>query len=233
MPSKRVEDAEPAIEQKQDDMRNAEKAGLSTTKPKTTFEEMLNALGDSFSDLASSDNGEDGEDKDDDEEDAAGSKLREDHEPGWVMGTISKTVQYHMERSRQTQMKVDKWTEPGWGDVADYFRERDKTYGTAELMVLAVVQPQTGDDEWSSVPTTFSEPLEMLDSVPGKLQMPRVTSRPGSSHMWLGPQKPQTHECILCLPPALMPDWSQIQQSQHVERVIFNPCISRPKLITI
>jgi len=55
---KRVEDAETAIEQKQDDMRNAEKVELTTTKPELTFEEMLNAIGDSLNDLASSDDGE-------------------------------------------------------------------------------------------------------------------------------------------------------------------------------
>ena len=69
---KRVEDAETAIKQEQDHMRNAEKAGLKTTKPETTFQEMLNAIGDSLSDLASSD----------DEEDPAGGKPSEDDEPG-------------------------------------------------------------------------------------------------------------------------------------------------------
>jgi len=48
-------------------MSDAEKAGLTTTKPETTFGEMLNAIGDSLSDLASSDDGEDGEDPNDDE----------------------------------------------------------------------------------------------------------------------------------------------------------------------
>jgi len=122
---KRVEDAETAIKQGQDDMRNAEKAGLTTTKPETTFEEMLNAIGDSLSDLARSDDEDDGEDEDDKEEDPAGGKLREDDEPGWVMGTISKTVQYRMECFRRKQMKLDKLTQCGWGDAADYFRERD------------------------------------------------------------------------------------------------------------
>jgi len=59
---KRVEHAETAIEQKQDDMRNAEKVGLTTTKPETTSEEMVKAIGDSLSDLAIADDGEDGED---------------------------------------------------------------------------------------------------------------------------------------------------------------------------
>jgi len=229
----RVEDAETAIKQEQDDMRNAEKAGLTTTKHETASWEMLNAIGDSLSDLASSEDEQDGEDKDDDEEDPAGGKLSEDDEHGWVMSTMSKTVHYRMEGFRQKQMKLDELMQPGWGDMADYIHERDKKYWTTELKVQAVVQPQTGDDAASSVRTTFSEPLETIDSVPGKLQMPQVTSRPGSSHIMLGSQKPQTHEHIPSLPPAPMPDWSQIQQSTHVEPLSFNLCISRPKIITI
>jgi len=104
---KRVEDAETAIEQVQDDMRNAETAGFTTTRPETTFEEMLNAIGDSLSDVASSDDKEDGQDDDDEEEDHAEGKLSEDDEPGREMGTICKTVQYHAERFRQKQMKLN------------------------------------------------------------------------------------------------------------------------------
>jgi len=132
-----VEDAETAIKQKQDDMRNAEKVGLTTTKPETTFEEMLNARGDSLSNLASSDIGENGEDEDDDEADPVGSKLSDDDEPGWVMGTISETEQYRKERFRQKQMKLDKLMQPGWGDAADYFCEWDRKYGKTELKVPA------------------------------------------------------------------------------------------------
>ena len=51
--------------------------------------------------------------------------------------------------------------------------------------------------------------------------------------MRLGLQKPQTHECIPSLLPAAMPDWSEFQESEHVEPVSFNPCISHRKLITI
>jgi hypothetical protein len=39
--------------------------------------------------------------------------LSEDDEPGWVMGTITKTVQQHMERFRQKQMKIDELTQTG------------------------------------------------------------------------------------------------------------------------
>ena len=51
--------------------------------------EMLDAIRDSLSDVASSDVEEDGEDNEDTEQ----GKLSEDDEPGWVMGTISKMVQ--------------------------------------------------------------------------------------------------------------------------------------------
>jgi hypothetical protein len=62
-----------------------------------TLDELLNAIGDSLSDLASSEHDEDGEDQDDDAEDTEHGKLSEDDEPGLVMGTISKTVQHRVE----------------------------------------------------------------------------------------------------------------------------------------
>jgi len=136
---KRVEGAEAAVQQEQDDIKHAEIAGLTYREPEKTFDEMLVAIGDSLSDLASSDNGVDGEDEDDEE--TGQGKLSEDDEPGWVMGTITKTVQKRMERFRQKQMKLDELTQLGWEDAADYFCERDKKYGTFELRVPAVVQP--------------------------------------------------------------------------------------------
>jgi len=57
-----VEDAETAIKQKQEDMSNVEKAGLTTREPEKTFEEMLNAIRDNLSDLASFDDDEDADD---------------------------------------------------------------------------------------------------------------------------------------------------------------------------
>ena len=123
-------------------MRNIEMAGLTTTRPETTFEEMLNTIGDNLSDLASSDNGEDGEDEDDDKEDTELGKLSEDDEPSWVIGKISQMVQHRMERFRQEQMKLDELPQPGWGNAADYFCERDLKYGMNELKVPAVVEPK-------------------------------------------------------------------------------------------
>jgi len=230
---KPVEDTETAIQQVQDGMRNAKKAEWTTTKPGITLEEMSNAIGDSLSDLACSDTGEDEQDENDDEEDPAGGKLNEDDDPGWVMGTISTTVQFRMEHFRQQQMKLDELIQPGWGDEANYFGQRDTKYGTTELNIPAVVQPQTADDAVSSELTTFGEPLESLDCHAGQLQMPQETSRPASSHMRHGFWKPQTHKRIPSHMPALMSDWSQIHKSKCVEPVSFNACMKCPKLITI
>jgi hypothetical protein len=92
---------------------------LTFRVPEKTFEEMLVAIGDSLSHLARSDNGEYGEDEDDEETEQ--SKLSKDDEHGWVMGTITNTVQQHMERFRQKRLKLNELTQPGWEDAADHF----------------------------------------------------------------------------------------------------------------
>ena len=125
MARKRVDDAETATRQEQEDRGTAENVGLTTREPEKTFEEMMVAIWDSLSNVASSGDGEDGEDEDDegteqsklnndgedgedeDDEETEQSKLNEDDVPSWVMGTISKTVQQRMERIRLNQMKLD------------------------------------------------------------------------------------------------------------------------------
>jgi len=91
-------------------MRKVEKALSTTRKPETTFEATLNAIGVNLSNLACSEDEEDGQAEDDDEENSQHSKLSEDDNPGWVMGTISKMVQHHMESFRQKQMRFYKLT---------------------------------------------------------------------------------------------------------------------------
>ena len=196
---KRVQDAETAIMQ---DMTAAENGGATAGKPETTFEEMLNAIGDSLSDLASSDDEQDGEDEEDDEEDTELGKLSDDDEPGWVMGTITKTVQHRMESFRQKQMRLDELTQPGWGDAANYFRERDMRYGTAELKVPAVVKPQIETTAATPSPITVGEHMQTPEIVRGQSEMPAVTSRPGSIPMRLGFEKPQAQIFI----PILLPN---------------------------
>jgi len=112
-----VEDAEAALQQEQDDMKHAEMVGLRNRELKKKSKEMMIAIGDSLSDLASPDDGEEGEYEDDEETEQG--KLSEDDKPGWVMGPITKTVGQHMERFWQKQMKLDELTQPGWEDAAD------------------------------------------------------------------------------------------------------------------
>jgi len=51
LPRKQVQDAELAIGQEQEDMRNTKKAGSTTRKPERSSQQMWNAIGDSLSDL--------------------------------------------------------------------------------------------------------------------------------------------------------------------------------------
>jgi len=86
---KRVQEAETAIMQELNDMTTAENVGATTEKPETTFEEVLNAIGDSLSDLASSDEEQDGEDQEYGKDDTELGKLSDDDEPGWVMVVLA------------------------------------------------------------------------------------------------------------------------------------------------
>jgi hypothetical protein len=168
--------------------------GLTTREPESWFHEMVAAIGDGLSEIASSDDGEDGEDENNEETEQG--KLSEDDEPGWVMGTISKMVQHRMDRIRQKQMTLNELTKPVWGDAADYIREEDKQYGTAELRVPAVIHPQTDHDVAAPALTSFGELMLCLDIVPERSQIPQGTSRPGRSHMGLCSGKPQSDSCI-------------------------------------
>ena len=85
---KRVEDAEAAVQQQQENRQHGKIKELMNRKPEKNIEDMMVPIGDSLSDLASSDDGEDGEDKDDEETEQG--KLSEDDKPGWVIGTIIK-----------------------------------------------------------------------------------------------------------------------------------------------
>jgi len=131
---------------------------------------MLNAIGDSLSDPACSHDEEEGEDEDD-EGDTEPGKLIYDDKPGWVMGTISKTVPHRMERFRQKQMKLEKLPRLGWEDAANYFREREMMYGTAELNILSGVKPQTYLPGPTTSLTTCGGHMQTLGVIPGPASM--------------------------------------------------------------
>jgi len=185
---KRVEDTEAAVQQEQEDIRNVEFAGLTNTESEITSAVMIGAIRKSLSDFATSDDGKDMQDEDDEE--AEWRKLSEVNESGYVMGTITQTVQQRMVRFWDEEMMLDKLTQLGWEDATNYLRERDKKYVISKSEVPAFPQPQTDVDATAPAPTTFGKPMECLDIVPGISQMPQVTSEPWSSHIRLHSVKP-------------------------------------------
>jgi len=112
-----VHSAEKVTIQKHDDISNAESVGSTSAMPQEPVLEMLNAIGDSLSDRASSDDEEHSDDAEDDEEDRELGKLSQNDEPGWVMGTISNTVMHCLGRFAQTRMRIDELTQPRWGTL--------------------------------------------------------------------------------------------------------------------
>jgi len=228
---KRVEDAETAIKKVHNDMINADNTGLTTREPKTMCEEMMIAFRDSLSDLASSDDEEDGDDEDD--EGIELCKMSEDHKPSWVVGTISNMEQLRIERFWQMQMKLDKLTQLGWQDVAEYCLRSDEMNWSTEINVLAVVNPQTDEVAVVPAPTPFGELMEAADIVTVKLPMRQRIPRPGSSHLRLGSGRPYTNKRIVsCLLHTKL-DSSPNKQKKHVGLVTLYLCIFPPELITI
>jgi len=128
--------------------------------------------------------------------------MSKDDEPGWVMGTITKTVQQRMERFWHKQMKLDELTQLQLEDTAKYFGEGDKKYATSKLKDPAVVQPQTDDYAVAPAPTTFGELMDCLDIVARIWKMPQGMSWPGSRHLRLGSGNPQSNTCLSGLTPA-------------------------------
>jgi len=125
-------------------------------------------------------------------------------------------------------MRLDELTQLGWGDAANYFRERDMRYGTAELKVPPVGKPQIDSTTATPSPITVGEHMQTTEIVRGQSEMLAVTSRPASSQMRLGSEKPQSHKFILVLSPGMATDSMPIEHANHVEPVSFYPCMKHP-----
>jgi hypothetical protein len=186
---------------------------------------MLNAIRDNLNDLLSSEDKEDGEDEDGDKEDTGHGKMSEDDEPGWVMGTISKTVQHCMESIQSKEMRHDEPMQPGWGDVTNYFGARDMKYEKTELKIPAVGKPQTDSTAATPSWTKFGELMQALVIIPGQSELPQVTSRLGCSQMRLGSEKPQADYHVVPPMPTAVPDSSQIAIAKPVQTRTCYPCI--------
>jgi len=94
--TKRVQDAVAAVQQQQEDTKKAENDRSTNREPEMTFQEIMDDIGDSLSDYASSNDGADRADENDEQTEQG--QLRNDDEPSWVMGSVSKMVQQRMEK---------------------------------------------------------------------------------------------------------------------------------------
>jgi hypothetical protein len=137
------------------------------------------------------------------------------------MGTITKTVQQHMERCQHMHMMLDELTQPRREDTAAYFWEHDRKNGTSKWSVPAVVQPQMNTDSPAPPVTTFGEHMESLDSVPGISHWPQGTARSGSSHSRLGSVKLLSNWSILSGEPVAESDLSMLLKAMSFETVSF------------
>jgi hypothetical protein len=143
------------------------------------------------------------------------------------MGTISKMVQHRKESIWQKQRRVDTLMQLGLGDTANYCGMRDMKYGIAELLVPAVVKPQTDMTAATALPTTFGELMQSLDLFHGQSQMLQGTSGPGSSQMRLGSEKPQSHKDRAFLLPDAVANSSPTDNANNAKLISFDPSISR------
>jgi len=130
--SKRVLNIETAIMQELKGTTTAESVRMTTRKPETMFQEMLNAIADSLSDLAISHDEQDGEDEEDVDDETELGTWSDDAEPCCVMCWISKMVQHRIVSFWQKLMRLDELTLPGCGDTANYFCEGDMKAGSAK-----------------------------------------------------------------------------------------------------
>lgn len=174
-------------------------------------------IGDRLIDRASCDGEQDWEDEEDDQNDTELCRLCENVEPGRVTGIISKMVHQRMAKFRRKQVKHDELMQPQLRDPADYFHETDKTYGTAQLSVPAVVKLQTVEDAAASARETFGQLMKTLDNVPRKVRMLHGTFQPASSPMRLGFWKQQSNICIASLPPGAVCDLLAINHAKPVK----------------
>jgi len=70
--------------------------------------------------------------------------------------------------------------------------------------------------------------MQTPEIIQGQSQMPAVTSRPGSSQMKLGSEKPQSRKFRPVLSPSMATDAMPIQDANPVEPVSFDPCMKHP-----
>jgi hypothetical protein len=123
-------------------------------------------------------------------------------------------------------MKFDELTQPGWGNVADYFPEQDKRNSPTELKVPAVIKSHLDNQAANPAPSKVEEVTESLEIIPGISQMLCGTSRPGSNDLKLTFRSPQSDKCIGSRLPDMEPTSSSTEKAKPIEPVSLYSCIS-------
>jgi len=93
-------------------------------RARTDVLEMMFTIWKRLRDIVSSNDADNG--KVEDDEEPVQGQMSENDEPCWVMGTVTNAVQQRLEKYQQKELKLDKLTQPGLEDAADYFGERHK-----------------------------------------------------------------------------------------------------------
>jgi hypothetical protein len=141
------------------------------------------------------------------------------------MGTISKTVQYHMQSFWQKLIRLEELTQRACVNAENYFHESDIKYGTAELNLPAVVKPQI--DRTAATPslTTCREHRQNVDIFRGQSQMPPLTTQPGITQMMLRSETPKPQRIIAVLSTVVWTDLMTTHDPKDIEPVTIYPCI--------
>jgi hypothetical protein len=182
---------------------------------------MLNAVSNSLSDLASSNDKEDGEDQQAHHEDTELCKMSKDDEPRSVMGKISNRGQSSKESFCQKLISLDDLTQLQWVDAADIVRKGDMTYGMAEFKIPAVVKLQMDQIAAPPTCTTFGELMETLDIFLGELQTLHRTTQPGGSDIPVSSGKLHSRRNMVSPLPSGVRDLSPLNTLMPVELIHF------------
>jgi hypothetical protein len=89
-------------------------------------------------------------------------------------------------------MKLEELTVSGWEDAEDFYQERDRKYGSAELKVPAITNPNDI--------STAVETAEFVDSLDQPSTTGKIPSHSGS-YLGLGSKKMFANHNIECIMP--------------------------------
>jgi hypothetical protein len=149
---------------------------------KMTFEVMMEAIRDSVDDVTTSDEEDDHYDNISDGQDYDDAKLSDDDAPGWVVGTINKSVQERLETVPMKRIKLQELTTLAWAEAEADFTIRNRKYGTTKLKILTVVTLNTTINTANT--SIFGHFRDALNRVPvTKSPMAQPPSSPIGSHL--------------------------------------------------